>query len=736
MTEDLNVDIDLRCGMPVYNGTSNGQVLQMRYIIERELSSDFMGVKYLAEDTQDKKDVIIWALPIAESGDEEKIECISRLYNSLKKLADENYINMSDLYSEKNVLYFVMEYVDWCLIEAIIRVKESDRINYEKLLADIIQEHQQQNGRYEETIKNLTYAEIQKQEHINILDQALSQATQQANNQCFDYERTITHLRADVETLKSEFAVALSQSQQDIEILEQQKQEALNLNKELTITLEKFKEDFKQQYIKFKSQLADLEQKADAEKQTREKAEENYLVLEKEIGAINAQVAEQNDNFSANLYEIQQQLETQINATAKAEGQQIIYENTIEQLKIQVAQGENRLNSTLKQTDKEIETLVAEKQELLQKNKENEENLEKLKTQAEQQINNLTELLNQTQQEIDKKDKSLIKIKKTETKPTFKFKISAVAVFVLVVGIICGIVVSNLYATIKKQDTSSVRTDNALPATKQEVSESPQWQKSALEFEQKGDFANAAQLYLKAANDGDSNGMYKLGYAYITGIGLEKNVDKAIYLLKKASEKGNDDAMLELGRIYYTGQDVDKDCNKAFEFFTEAATSGNELAMYNTARMYHQGMAVEVNIPKAIEWYEKAAQHGLTRAMNQLGQIYSSGGGGIVEQDFSKSKMYYELSAKQADPSGMYNLAVLYYNGIGVEKDIRQAARWFSKAAEKGDPDAMYQLGLMYENGTNIKKDLGVAIYWYKTAAKAGNETAKKHLEELSKSDN
>ncbi|MBN2020221.1 MAG: protein kinase, partial [Sedimentisphaerales bacterium] len=123
---------DLRCGLYTYGGTSNGQVLQMRYAITHELSSDVTGVKYLAEDVEGKKDVIIWALPIVVGQDEENIRSLSELCNSLKELSDEHILNVSDFYPEKNVRYAVTEYVDGCSLEE--RVASEGPLNIETAL--------------------------------------------------------------------------------------------------------------------------------------------------------------------------------------------------------------------------------------------------------------------------------------------------------------------------------------------------------------------------------------------------------------------------------------------------------------------------------------------------------------------------------------------------------------------------------------------------------------------------
>ena len=122
---------DLRCGLYTYGGTSNGQVLQRRYVITRELSSDFTGVKYLAEDVVGEKDVIVWALPIIVSEDKGGINTLGKLCNSLKELADEHILSLLGFHQEDNVRYVVAEYADGCTLEE--KIRSGGPLNIEQL---------------------------------------------------------------------------------------------------------------------------------------------------------------------------------------------------------------------------------------------------------------------------------------------------------------------------------------------------------------------------------------------------------------------------------------------------------------------------------------------------------------------------------------------------------------------------------------------------------------------------
>ena len=56
------------CGLPMLGGNSSGQVLDMRYIINQQVSEDSTGVIYEAEDVAENTRFLIHALPVALSG--------------------------------------------------------------------------------------------------------------------------------------------------------------------------------------------------------------------------------------------------------------------------------------------------------------------------------------------------------------------------------------------------------------------------------------------------------------------------------------------------------------------------------------------------------------------------------------------------------------------------------------------------------------------------------------------
>lgn len=72
--------------------------------------------------------------------------------------------------------------------------------------------------------------------------------------------------------------------------------------------------------------------------------------------------------------------------------------------------------------------------------------------------------------------------------------------------------------------------------------------------------------------------------------------------------------------------------------------------------------------------------------------------------------------------------------GQGCEADPGKALAWYQKAAEQGMPEAQLALGEQYLTGSGTDPDRDVARHWFELAAQQGNETAKRRLEDLTKS--
>jgi TPR repeat protein len=89
-----------------------------------------------------------------------------------------------------------------------------------------------------------------------------------------------------------------------------------------------------------------------------------------------------------------------------------------------------------------------------------------------------------------------------------------------------------------------------------------------------GEFADAAQYFLAAANQGNPCAQYMLGLAYYYGKGVDGDYTLVRDWMLKSAEQHNTDAQQFLGFMYLHGEGVPKDESKAKQWFQQACEAG------------------------------------------------------------------------------------------------------------------------------------------------------------------
>ncbi|MBN2138830.1 MAG: SEL1-like repeat protein [Sedimentisphaerales bacterium] len=98
--------------MPIFGGTSVGQVLDRRYVITRRLGSDGMGIMYQADDAEEDISVLIRALPKVIPDNAESMEQLRRRAGDLLNLSHTNIVSLLAFDLDGPVKYFVFEYIE------------------------------------------------------------------------------------------------------------------------------------------------------------------------------------------------------------------------------------------------------------------------------------------------------------------------------------------------------------------------------------------------------------------------------------------------------------------------------------------------------------------------------------------------------------------------------------------------------------------------------------------------
>ena len=231
------------------------------------------------------------------------------------------------------------------------------------------------------------------------------------------------------------------------------------------------------------------------------------------------------------------------------------------------------------------------------------------------------------------------------------------------------------------------------------------------------DLEKGQELLFESAQLGFGPAQLALGEALLFGnIGLDRNEEQAWYWLNRALEHGLPLAKYYVGQIYYQGRVVPKDIQKAFQFALQAAEEGEPVAYRTVGFSYWNGDGIARNEREAIKWLKRAAESGDIDAIAKLAVTYMYGGDSI-EADRSVAIKYLIQGSDGGDPWAQYNLGLAYLEGNGVDQDTKRAIELFSLSATAGDAFAMFDLGkVLLTNLDDDIRDSELGVYWIEKA--------------------
>jgi TPR repeat protein len=226
------------------------------------------------------------------------------------------------------------------------------------------------------------------------------------------------------------------------------------------------------------------------------------------------------------------------------------------------------------------------------------------------------------------------------------------------------------------------------------------------------------------ANKGDvasavtAGDIYRIGYR-----GAPVDEKKALYWYEKAATLGDLNSQLEMGWAYLLGRTLEKNITTAAKWFELAAKAGSAEAQYIFGVMNAVGMGAPLNDAAALQWYAKSAAGGDPEGENALGIRYHWGKG--VAQDYKLALKWFTAAAEKNHPDAQYSLATMYSKARGVPLSFDNAYKWYAKAAEGNSMNGQFMSCFYLSSGIGVKKDLRMAELWCARAAAQGDADAK-----------
>ena len=238
--------------------------------------------------------------------------------------------------------------------------------------------------------------------------------------------------------------------------------------------------------------------------------------------------------------------------------------------------------------------------------------------------------------------------------------------------------------------------------------------------ERRGNYQGAMSYYASAARNGDHDAYIEIARALQSGNGIDADPEKAFNMAQQAAENWqHPEALMLLGYAYLTGSGVERDSLLGFDYTMQAANNGSTQAMINMAALYNQGFGVERDTVAVVQWYQQAVDHGSVSAMMRLANIYREGE--VAPKDMSRAAELYQMAADRGNTDAMCRLGLCYEEGEGVILNSRKAFNLYSKAADRGSAWGMRLVAFCYAEGIYVKEDSEQTFQWMKKAAEAGD---------------
>ena len=201
---------------------------------------------------------------------------------------------------------------------------------------------------------------------------------------------------------------------------------------------------------------------------------------------------------------------------------------------------------------------------------------------------------------------------------------------------------------------------------------------------------------------------------------LKYEFEEAAKLYKEAADEGDAYAKWKLSRAYFFGEGVAVDEKKGFRLLEEAANAGLEEAKAGLACCYIDGFSTKPDIAKGKKMMDSLVIKStnafvLTSYANML--MFENP---AYEKNEQKAIAILESVDDKDDPFYLYDMGLVYYNGIDNDVDYQKALEYFSKAFERGKFFSALLCGRIYYNGGhNVKKNIDKSVEWLKKGVQA-----------------
>ena len=149
-------------------------------------------------------------------------------------------------------------------------------------------------------------------------------------------------------------------------------------------------------------------------------------------------------------------------------------------------------------------------------------------------------------------------------------------------------------------------------------------------------------------------------------------------MIQKRVDKGDAEAITHLGdKYFHGGLGLAKDVPRAIELWTEAAELGSIRAHYQLGLRYYIGDGVEEDEPRGICHYQQAAIKGHAISRNNLGAVEYNNG------NYALATQHWMISAKMGYEVSLNNIKTMFKKGHATKAQYSEALLGYRDALEE-----------------------------------------------------
>ena len=159
------------------------------------------------------------------------------------------------------------------------------------------------------------------------------------------------------------------------------------------------------------------------------------------------------------------------------------------------------------------------------------------------------------------------------------------------------------------------------------------------------------------------------------------------------------------------------DFTTALKLYEQLTNDAN--AITSLGFMYQNAQGCQKNDEKAFELYTKAAELKQPYALFNLAILYMNGLGGIQHNQFKAHDLHLEAATLEVVPA-MYEIALMLERGLGCLQNYSEAAFWYEEGAKRGHLECFNNLGVLHKEGHGVEEDEGKTFICFSKAAEGG----------------